>query len=572
MNGRRVRQLAVMLAVFIAACSEPTGINAPTQIAPGGISKVVTSSQGSMSIVQGQGQIAQQGQFVRYDPAVRLVDSNGAAIANEPVTFTASAATALVGLGTPTSNSFTVNTNSNGVAILRWQLGSVVQGQTLTAQAGTGGVSVVFNAIGTNTAALPKLVFVAGFAADNVGTMAGQMVRSNPTVQVQDNDGTVIPSVIVNFSATTGGVVGASQVTSNTSGNAAITWTLKPTAGNNTLTASAPTYSMTDGSVPTIAANSIAGVANGTTMTIVQGNNETLTTSGTRFAPKDPAFRITDANGAAVVGATILLTFSANSSNCVGGPTLLTTDANGTVLTGFCNTSTTVVGTRTLTATAGNLSATVSGTVTQDLSTTTFSTLQGSGQTATVATTLPSDPTFRLVDGNTAPVANISVTITASNSGTVANGNTSGNSITLTTDSDGRVAVRWTLGQTAGSQSLSVTASTGAATSVTATATAAAAFSISKVNGDAQTSPKGGYVGPKDPGVQVLDQYGNVKSGASVSFTASGNGSVSATPVTTNANGIALTRWILSDTAGSNTLTATVTGTSITTTFTATGT
>lgn len=573
MRGSRVKHISVMLAMFVAACSDSTGVNAPTQVG-GGTSQVVTSSGGSMSIVQGQGQIKQIGNFVSVDPAVRLVDTNGAPIANEPVTFTASAATALVGLGdTPTRTAFTVNTNSNGVAIVRWKLGTVVEGQTLTAIAGTGGVSAVFYAIGANSTGLPKLVFVGGFAADNVGTMAGAQVRSNPIVQVQDNDNTVIPRVFVNFSASGDGVVGARVVTSNDAGNAATTWRLKTTAGSNTLTATAPQYAMFDGSAPTAATLVIVGVARGTTMTILQGNNQSVTaTAGARFGPKDPAFKITDANGAAVVGATVKLVFSSGSDNCGGVTvTLLTTDAEGIVRTGFCNTSTTA-GTRTLTATAGDLSAVVTGTATQNLSTTTISALQGDGQTGTVTTTLAVDPTFRLVNGSSQPVPNVSVTITASNSGTVANGNTSGNSITLITDSDGRVAVRWTLGQTAGTQTLTVTASTGAVTSVSATATAGAAASISKVNGDAQTSARGTYVGPRDPGVQVLDQYGNKKSGVQVSFTPSGNGAVSASPVTTNSDGVALTRWQLSDTAGSNTLTATVVGTSISTVFTATGT
>ena len=574
MRGSRVSKLSVMVALFVAACSDSTGIVAPTKAGSAG-ANVVTSSQGSMSIVQGQGQIAAKSTFVPLDPAVRVVDLNGNPVANEPVTFTASAATALVGLGTaPASNSFTVNTNSNGVAIVRWKLGSVVEGQTLTAIAGTGGVSQVFKAIGTNTAALPKLVIVQGNQQDNSGTMAGHPVRINPTIQVQDNDGTPIPRVVVDFAPSGNGSVSPTQVTAGSTGLAATVWRLKSTAGANTLTVTATQYSMTDGTAPTGVIFSVTGVANGTTMTVVQGNNQTVTAvAGARFGPKDPAFRITDANGAAVAGAVVKLTFSTGSDNCEAGVTtvLATTDADGIVRTGFCA-RTTTTGTRTLTATAGDLSASVTGTVTQDLSTTTFSTLQGAGQTATVATTLPSDPTFRLVDNNSQPVAGVAVTFTASGAGTLANGSTSGNTVTVNTDADGRVAVRWTLGTIAGTQTLTVSASTGAATSITATATAGAAASIVKVNGDAQTSTAGGFVGPRDPGVQVFDQYGNKKSGVQVSFTPSGNGSVTASPVTTNSEGIALTRWILSNTPGSNTLTATVVGTSISTTFTATGT
>ncbi|HEX2188412.1 MAG TPA: invasin domain 3-containing protein [Longimicrobiaceae bacterium] len=69
----------------------------------------------------------------------------------------------------------------------------------------------------------------------------------------------------------------------------------------------------------------------------------------------------------------------------------------------------------------------------------------------------------------------------------------------------------------------------------------------------------------------ITDQYGNPVAGVSVTFAASGDGSVTGSPATTNASGVAtLGSWTLATTVGPNTLTATAGA--LSTTFSATGT
>ena len=98
---------------------------------------------------------------------------------------------------------------------------------------------------------------------------------------------------------------------------------------------------------------------------------------------------------------------------------------------------------------------------------------------------------------------------------------------------------------------------------MTFTATAVDVAKTIAINaGNGQSATVGTAVATA-PSVLVKDQYGNVVSGASVTFAvASGGGTVSPiTSLTTNSSGIAtVTSWTLGSTVGSNTLTATSTG------------
>ena len=139
------------------------------------------------------------------------------------------------------------------------------------------------------------------------------------------------------------------------------------------------------------------------------------------------------------------------------------------------------------------------------------------------------------------------------------------------TDSLGRATNTWTLGQTAGVQTM--TASAGALPAVTfvAIASAQAASTIAKVAGDAQSAVAGATVAIR-PAVKIADQFGNPVPNATVTFAiASGGGQVTGGSATTDATGVATVgSWKLGNTAGANSLTATVQGVAPVT-FTATG-
>jgi surface protein len=100
--------------------------------------------------------------------------------------------------------------------------------------------------------------------------------------------------------------------------------------------------------------------------------------------------------------------------------------------------------------------------------------------------------------------------------------------------------------------------------------------SISVVAGDGQSAVVGSAVGVA-PSAVVRDAGGRALAGVSVSFvvTAGGGSVAPGTPVTTDADGIArLSSWVLGSVAGSNSVRATVSGSSpsVSTTFGATGT
>lgn len=146
----------------------------------------------------------------------------------------------------------------------------------------------------------------------------------------------------------------------------------------------------------------------------------------------------------------------------------------------------------------------------------------------------------------------------------------------VATGSTGVAAVSsWTLGTTAGTNTLTATATglNGSPVTFTATGTAGVASLITVSVGSSQTATVGTAVALA-PAVLVTDQFGNPVSGTSVTFTAA-EGSVTGTnPVVTGSNGVAaIGSWTLATTAGADTLRASATGlTGSPVIFTATGT
>lgn len=182
---------------------------------------------------------------------------------------------------------------------------------------------------------------------------------------------------------------------------------------------------------------------------------------------------------------------------------------------------------------------------------------EGDGQTASVGSVLPESIVVRVTDSQNRPIQQQQVTF-APSAGTVV-------PTAATTDADGKAGALWALGPTAGSQSVTATATgngapAGLAVTFHATATTSAAAKLDKSAGDGQSATAGGAVATP-PAVKVSDKDGNPVAGVGVTFAvASGSGAVNpTTPAATNASGIAaVTTWTLGTVAGPNTLTATV--------------
>jgi Big-like domain-containing protein len=201
--------------------------------------------------------------------------------------------------------------------------------------------------------------------------------------------------------------------------------------------------------------------------------------------------------------------------------------------------------------------------------------VSGDGQTATVSATLPEPLVVRVLDSRDRPVSGQRVEFTAANGGVLT-------PPAPNTDADGRATTQWVLGAAAGAQSVTARpvgngAPANLAVSFNATGTASTAARVEKAGGDGQNATAGTAV-PVAPSVRVFDANDNPVAGVPVTFAvASGGGSVvPATPVSTNAQGIAApTSWTLGPVAGPNSLTATVGGAGVTgspVTFQATGT
>jgi adhesin/invasin len=133
----------------------------------------------------------------------------------------------------------------------------------------------------------------------------------------------------------------------------------------------------------------------------------------------------------------------------------------------------------------------------------------------------------------------------------------------VVTDANGDASVIWTLGTAAGIQSLEVatpiTGVTGAQAIAGGNPDVAASLNKDSA-GDNQSAVQGTNVAVV-PFVTVHDQYGNPVPGVTVTFTPSGDGSVTNMSAISDAMGIASSgAWTLTSAPGPNTLGASATG------------
>ena len=151
------------------------------------------------------------------------------------------------------------------------------------------------------------------------------------------------------------------------------------------------------------------------------------------------------------------------------------------------------------------------------------------GQTGVVGQPLAQPIVVHVSDQNGAALANAVV------GWTVVSGGGSVSASTSLTDASGDASVTWTLGQAAGVDSLQAAIATGASVIITANATANGQASLNKISGDNQTILSGTTSAPMV--VQVVDQFGNPVANATVTWAATGGGTLSATSTTTDASG-----------------------------------
>ena len=281
--------------------------------------------------------------------------------------------------------------------------------------------------------------------------------------------------------------------------------------------------------------------------------------------------RVAASNGRALGGQTV--TFTVSSGGGTVAPATVTTTATGDATTQWTLGS--AVGVQAITATVGTLPAvTISANVTAGAAAS-VAVSAGSAQTGAIGTALPIRPAVIVRDAGNNPVAGVTVNYAVTTGG----GTLAGTS--ATTDANGvATGPAWTLGQTAGAQTVQATVLangvTGNPVTFTATATAGAASRLDPVTGTAsQTATVGSALsGTALPAVTVRDAAGNPVAGTNVTFSVTGGGGTgTGLTATTNASGVAtIGGFTLGSTVGANTITATAAGVTGSATFVITGT
>ena len=141
-------------------------------------------------------------------------------------------------------------------------------------------------------------------------------------------------------------------------------------------------------------------------------------------------------------------------------------------------------------------------------------------------------PTFVVKDGGGSTLGGVAVTVAVT-----AGGGTIADAPTKTTGGSPTSIGTWTLGKTAGVNSVTVTVGSLPPVVISVNGKPGPPASIAFTAGSSQLSIAG-IAPPITPIAQVRDQFGNGVPGASVLFTiGDGDGTVSPTPVTTNAQG-----------------------------------
>lgn len=177
----------------------------------------------------------------------------------------------------------------------------------------------------------------------------------------------------------------------------------------------------------------------------------------------------------------------------------------------------------------------------------------GDGQTATVGTPVAVAPSVTVRDQDGRGIGGVTVTFAV----TAGGGNLTG--ATTTTNPSGLATVGgWTLGTVAGANTLSATVQGLAAVSLSATGVAGTPTQMTAATVSSQSGPPNQAVGTP-PAVRLRDRYGNDVAGGQVMFTPSAGGSVTGSPATTDASGVATVgSWTIVD--GGNVLTASAAG------------
>ncbi|MEW5928542.1 MAG: invasin domain 3-containing protein [Gemmatimonadota bacterium] len=495
----------------------------------------VADAPAAATVVAGADQAATAGTAVATPPAVRVTDSSGNAVVDVAVTFAVAS-----GGGSITGGA--ARTDGSGVATVgSWTLGTTAGPNTLAATV-QGGPTATIAATG-----LPGAAAAISIRSGDGGTAVVATPRALEA-RVVDAHGNGVPGVTVAWAvATGGGSLAAPASATDAAGVASAAWTLGGTVGTQTVTASAAGLA---GSPLTF---TVATTPAAASQLALAAQPSPTARSGIALAAQ-PVAQLRDAFGNAVAQAGVAVTAAiASGGGTLGGTATVSTDAAGVAtFTDLAISGT--VGQRTLAFSADGLTGVTSDATDVAAGTPAgIAVAAGDGQTATAGSAVAVAPSVRVTDASGNPVSGVGVAFAvASGGGSVAGA-------TVSTDASGVAAVgSWTLGTTAGANTLTASSTGLADVTFAATGVAGAAAAISVQSGDGGSAQVGTA---RTLEARVVDANGNPVQGTTVSWAvAAGGGSLGAPSSTTDAAGVASATWTFGTTAGAQGATASAAG------------
>ena len=486
-------------------------------------------SVAALDVTAGADQSALAATTLPIAPSVRARDQFGNLVPGAVVAFEVAAGGGTIATGSAT-------TSANGVATAgSWTLGSESGTQTLRVSSGQA-PAVVISARARSRMPAQLSILAGASQTAPVGTT----VSAAPRVLVTNADGDPLPGVTVTFVPAVGsGTVTGAVVVTNGQGEAALgTWTLGVAPGSQKLTV--------------VAGDALAEI----TATASVGEVSSLAwvdpPAASAEVGSDAALtvRASDRFGNPLAGLELIVEVLAGGGTLSSGTVTTGVDGRGSV-TWTLGTAAGLNRVRVRAGTAPSLSVDVSAMPGAPARMTKHA---GDNQSATVGTGVAVNPAILVADRFGNPVPNVAVTFAVGSGG-----GTTGS--TAVTGADGIAASSgWTLGTTAGLNTVNATTAGLDPMTFTAAGLPGARASLTKELGDLQTGAPEAAL-PTAPTVRVRDAYGNPIPGIVVTFVvASGGGSVTGASPMTGATGVgSVGSWILGAN-GAQALTATVEG------------
>jgi large repetitive protein len=387
---------------------------------------------------------------------------------------------------------------------------------------------------------------IAVFDGDGQSGVAGAPLGKPLVVTVKDRGGRPVSGQEVAFAVTSGGgQVNPATAETDSEGKASTVWTLGPGAGDQQVKATPVGASATV--VATFNATAVAGA--GSTLALDSGDGQTGSVGSA--LPESLVVKVTDGFGNPVSG--VAVQWSVTSGGGSISPESVTSGDDGR-------------------AAAERVLGPGSGTQTAQASASGF----GGSPVTFTHTAIPANPAALVLvsgDDQTAPAGfevgeDLVVHLEDANGNGIggkpitwvpAPGSGSATPTNSTTDPNGFASTRWTLGATAGNNTLNAVFSGLPPVGFSATGTSDVPSKLTLNAGDDQS----GFVGSTlaNPlSVKVTDSHDNPVAGVTVTWTANGGGSVSSPTAVTNSAGISQVNRTLGLTPGDYTTTAAVDG------------